>query len=236
MTTRIQHHLQNHLGFLILSLTFIALFITLGIWQIHRYHYKKNLLNTYQHNLASPPKAFLPLTKTTDSLQFQHVFVTGHYLDSLLIQNQFHQNQIGFEVLTPLQIPGEKKLLLIDRGWVLKNNPVTAPTGEQRITGYIKLLNEYRFILGKNILEPNTKPLTMQKIDIDELSHITGESYFPYILRLDPNEPHGFARNWMIVSAPPERHLAYAVQWFLLAIAVVILFVYFCFSRERSQS
>ena len=46
-----------------------------------------------------------------------------------------------------------------------------------------------------------------------------------FIIRMNPEANNGFIREWSVVSMPPERHVAYAVQWFALALLVVILFV-----------
>jgi cytochrome oxidase assembly protein ShyY1 len=45
------------------------------------------------------------------------------------------------------------------------------------------------------------------------------------VLLLDPRDPDGFRREWAAPGFPPMRHIAYAVQWFGLALALSILFV-----------
>jgi len=104
------------IGFFILCLFFVFLFSMLGVWQLHRYHYKKMLVSTFQDRLAAAPKPFLQVTGL-DDLQFQRVTVEGHYLNGLtmLVQNKFYQGRPGFEVLTPLQIMGQKKILLVGK-------------------------------------------------------------------------------------------------------------------------
>src|SRR3990167_195021 len=197
-------HFKLKVGLGLFCTVFFILFCWLGIWQLHRYTYKKQLLSTYQNRLT--------------------VTVKGEYLNALtiLLQNQFYQGQVGFDVLTPLKIKGEKKLLLVDRGWIKANPDQTAPTinpvtGEQSLKGYIKLMNERSFILGKNILNPLTSPLMIQRLDFDELSHVMHQSFYPDVLRLNASEPNGFLRNWVVTTILPERHMAYAVQWFAMA-------------------
>ncbi len=164
----------------------------------------------------------------------------GYYRNDLtfFIQNKQYKNRIGFEVLTPLQIPGEKKLLLVNRGWVKAEKGVPLPkianiTGKQLIQGYIKLLDEYRFMLGKNILYPERRPLIMQEVDIKEISQLTGLTFYPFILRLDPDQANGFVRDWIITTSLPQRHLAYAIQWFAMAAALLIAYLFFCCERVK---
>lgn len=226
--------------FSLLCLFLFCLCIVLGVWQLHRYAFKKTLLQTYQQRLTDVPKDFKAIADTHD-LQFQSVKMQGHYINAftVLLQNRFYHDELGYEVLTPLQIPNDKKLLLIDRGWIKKPVNQLYPviqdnTKKQDVTGHIKLLDEYQFILGANILEPDKKPLVAQRIDINELSQITHQSFYPFILRLNANENDidHFVRDWTIVTVMPSRHMAYAIQWF--ALALVLLIAYFCFCFEEN--
>lgn len=228
-------------GFFILCLFLFVIFCALGVWQLHRYHYKAQLLMTFQNRLNTAPYPLRQLVDQTQDLQFRVVVVEGNYLNEVtfLVQNKFYQGQLGFEVLTPVRIPGEKRLLLVDRGWIAKPQNQALPSiafvhGSQRMTGYIQLQNEYSFTLGKNILTPSIFPVVMQKINMDEISQLTQQSFFPFIVRLNASNPHGYVRDWVISTAPPERHFAYAVQWF--ALSIVLLIGYICFCCERIQS
>jgi surfeit locus 1 family protein len=209
----------------------------LSSWQLHRYEYKKNLLQTYQNRLHMLPQPF-DLARHRDNLQFLPVAVDGQYENELLmlVQNRFHEGKLGFEVLTPIRMENSDKLLLVDRGWV-ENPPnsilpnFTKVKNTQHITGYIKYFNEYQFILGKNVLDSQKKPLVMQKIDLKEISALTQKEFYPYILRLDPESENGFVRQWVISSVLPERHIMYALQWLGFALVVIIGFVYFSLER-----
>lgn len=227
------------LGFSSLCLFLFCLCCYLGVWQLQRYHFKKTLLSNYTITLTAAPKPFL--AHSTENTQFEKVSVQGDYLNELtmLVQNRFYQDQMGYEVLTPLKIPGDDKLLLINRGWIAKPHnqslPILNPAKQkQNISGYIKRTDEYQFILGKNILQPNSQPLVMQKIDIKEISRVTHQTYYPFILRLDASQSDGFIRDWTIATVLPQRHMAYAVQWF--ALAIVLLIAYFGFCCERIQN
>jgi surfeit locus 1 family protein len=229
-------------GFLALCLFVVILFCVLGKWQLYRYHFKKTLLASYQESTIAPPTPLATLLLTKESLQFKHVAVTGHYLNALtmFVQNQFYNAQLGYEVLTPLQIAGQKDVVLVDRGWVKKpadaDLPVIAPAlDEQQITGNIKLVNEYQFILGENILQPNVRPIVMQKVDMKEISQMTQQSFYPFVLRLGVNEKNGFVRDWTLTAVNPERHMGYAVQWFLMAIVLCFAYISFCFERVGNK-
>lgn len=233
-----KYQFRFRFGFTLFWLTFFCLFCVLGVWQLHRYHYKKNLLQMYQTRLSATPMTLADALSSKD-LTFQHVKLTGEYLNdqTMFVQNQFYNDQMGFEVLTPVRMPQDNKLLLVDRGWIAKPEQQALPTisavnGEIEITGHIKLLNEYQFILGDNILNITAKPIQMQKIDIAQISTLTHESYYPFVLRLDMNAPNGFIRDaTAITNVLPERHMGYAIQWFVMAFVLMIAYFSFCFER-----
>lgn len=248
MALRLQFQWRSHsykisfrLGFFLLCSALFCLFCLLGVWQLHRYDFKKSLLETYHARLNGAPVPFATIKNSLESLQFQQVLMQGHYLNdqTMLVQNQFYKDQLGYNVLTPFQIEGDAKLILVDRGFIAKPQrkkkiSVETVNGPQQISGYIKLLNEHAFILGKNILEKNKSPIVIQRIDTRELSQVTNHEFYPFVLRLNANMPHGYVRDWVITNASPERHMGYAVQWFLMAL--VLLIAYFCFCCERIES
>jgi len=218
------------LGFLLLCVIFVCLFSGLGVWQLHRYHFKAALIKDY-HEMATAP--VVPFTATTLK-EFQHVEARGTYVNNatLLVQNRVYKDQLGFEVLTPLQIAGDTRFLLIDRGWVkTPDEAQDVVTGEQQVVGIIKYQNEYQFILGKNIMFPDKHPLVIQKIDIKDISRATKMPFYPFVVRMDEDVANGFVREWTISAVDPKRHLGYAVQWFLMAIVLVIAFFSFSISR-----
>ena len=55
------------------------------------------------------------------------------------------------------------------------------------------------------------------------------------MLKLDPAIPLGYARDLDVLpnTLPPERHLGYAVQWFGLALAVLVTALVLTFRKPR---
>ena len=45
------------------------------------------------------------------------------------------------------------------------------------------------------------------------------------VVLLDAGQPDGYLREWQPPGFPPVRHVAYAVQWFALAIALAVIYV-----------
>src|SRR5690606_15366012 len=57
----------------------------------------------------------------------------------------------------------------------------------------------------------------------------------PRVLKLDPDLDIGYARDLDVLpnTLPPERHLGYAVQWFALALAVLVTALILTTRRQK---
>jgi cytochrome oxidase assembly protein ShyY1 len=69
-----------------------------------------------------------------------------------------------------------------------------------------------------------------------DLSAALGRPLEPRQLLLEADQPGGYLRNWQPASAsfPPERHQAYAVQWWSLAALAAGLFLYTNLTRRNA--
>lgn len=61
--------------------------------------------------------------------------------------------------------------------------------------------------------------------DSSDIAAALGGRVYQQILLLDPDAADGFRREWQPPGLGPMRHVAYAIQWFALALTAVILFV-----------
>jgi cytochrome oxidase assembly protein ShyY1 len=90
-------------------------------------------------------------------------------------------------------------------------------------------------MLGSGI-EPGTGiwPEVIQRLDMTLISEMLGENVLPYSVRLAPGSNGLLQANWQAINMQPETHRAYAVQWFVMALVLMVL--YFMFSFRRSES
>jgi rRNA large subunit m3Psi methyltransferase RlmH len=77
--------------------------------------------------------------------------------------------------------------------------------------------------------------IILEQLDTKLLSQILQKKVYPFIMRLDKQEAHGFVREWAIVSMPPQRHLAYALQWFAMALVILIIFVALNLKKKNEE-
>ena len=84
------------------------------------------------------------------------------------------------------------------------------------------------FAIGEAISSLDANTLLVTRIDTDALSKQLAHSLASRVLRLDPALAIGFERSLTVSSntLPPEKHNAYAFQWFGLAFAFLCLSLY----------
>ncbi len=230
-------HFEPHFWPTLLVLIFLVGLILLGFWQLKRYHFKKELLEHYQKVTQLSPIPLKAIQGMKD-IRYQPVKIRGHYLNSksLLLENRFYNDRLGYDVLTPFQVSDTKKIVLVNRGWVPKpagniRPNIKSATETLEITGNIQIPEKYTFILGKNILNAKTYPIEVQKIDIAEFASLMNLPFYPFFLHLNLKDPSGFVREWQPITVMPERHMGYAIQWFLLGLT--LLLGYFFLSCKR---
>lgn len=214
---------------ILLTLFFVLFFCRLGFWQIERAHEKEDMLAAQTHFVAQPPVVWdigQALPK-----QYQQLIVQGHYLDKVfLLDNQHHQHQFGYDVLSPL-ILSDGTVLIVDRGWIPGDKMrqsfprILTPKSDIKIQGSAYVPSEQQWLLGPAWEEKDKNITILELLNTRIVSQILQKKVCPFIIRLNEHEAHGFVRQWAIVSMPPQRHLAYAVQWFAMAGVILILFV-----------
>jgi surfeit locus 1 family protein len=69
-------------------------------------------------------------------------------------------------------------------------------------------------------------------MDIDWIGTRLDLNLSPFVLLLATGTDDGIATDWIPVRMPPERHRGYAVTWFTLAAALVVLFLVYSFRKE----
>ena len=215
------------LGLSLVLLALGLLFLRLGLWQLERKAEKEALLERY----ASAPELAVGQAMEREA-EFARVTARGHFDEHrhLLLDNRIWNGRAGVHVLTPFRLE-DGRSLLVNRGWLpLPPDRRTLPgfaTGnaERTISGRLVRPPAGALQLGeRDVLAPDQWPQLVTYLDLEAAAGVLGESLQPWILRLDADDPMGFeGRDWRPAVMGPEKHGAYAVQWFgLLAAAATI--------------
>ncbi|HET7203956.1 MAG TPA: SURF1 family protein [Steroidobacteraceae bacterium] len=224
----------------------LAAFVSLGWWQIGRGREKQALVESFARGTQTSVK--LADDVTVDELpRYQHVRAEGRYdpTRQVLVDNMPSQaGRPGYRVLTPFRREGSDRLLLVDRGWV--------PLGESRdALPPIDVSSEFRAVAGRldelpapgvRVGQPGTPgdqrwPRVLNFPRTEDLEQALGEPVESRIVLLDVAAPDGFERIWRpALPFGPERHLGYAIQWFALAIATLVIFIALSLQRTGSDA
>jgi len=214
---------------ILITVLFCSLFIRLGFWQIHRADEKKKMLAAESSRAKQKPVRWT--TNQKPPLQYERVTIEGTYLPQVfLLDNQHHQHQFGYDVLSPVQL-SDDSIIMVDRGWVPGEMTrqvfpdIQIPQGKVQLQGSVYFPAKNQWVLGPALEEKQNKIIILERLDEQLIHQILQKAVYPFIIRLDRFDAHGFVREWEIVSMPPQRHLAYALQWFAMALVILILFV-----------
>ena len=223
---------------LLISFATVALtatFLSLGFWQLERAELRRAQDELKQERAQLSPVYITSFPKESlEELAGRRIRLRGHYLPwQFLLDNQVHDKQPGYHVLNPFELSTYQQIVLVNRGWVpaeadrtrLPSVPVDSET-EIQIEGMIYLPQSNPFTDSEHLLEGHGWPQVIQGVDYSRLAERLSElSLVPATVRLGEDQPHGYTRAWPGPPMSAEKHTAYAVQWFAMAGAVVILFL-----------
>lgn len=213
------------------TLLALALFVGLagmGQWQWQRSQEKAVVAALF----AAQEGAQAPFEPGTDYPPFARISVSGDYLAErqILVDNIVQNGLAGYYVITPLAVPGEDRLLLVNRGWVEHRADRELPdVGIEQpavtITGRTGQLPNPGIRLDGAAVATGPWPRVAVFPTTVDLAAALRQDVFPFVLLLDTPAADGFAREWTPGGMTAERHLAYAVQWWALALAFAVIFV-----------
>lgn len=213
----------------------LVLLIGLGLWQLDRAEQKRALLAEFE---ARPQQAAIRLDAGLEAgpdWRYRQAWARGRYdpAHQFLLDNRVHQGRVGYQVLTPLRLAHSDTVVLVNRGWVPQGRtradlpplPVDSE-GVVTVEGMIDFPPADPFRLGEGEARAPGWPKVLQQIDFELQSQQLDARLLPLVLLLGPDQPDGFVRRWAPIPEEfgPARHVGYAVQWFALAVALVILF------------
>ncbi len=215
------------------TLVVLAGLLFLGRWQLQRADEKHALYDAFDKGAVSSRAIDL---QTPPLPRYQHVEVQGAYDESrqILIDNMTdRQGHAGYFVVTPLAMTGGG-WLLVNRGWVpvgasrARLPAVGVAGGVRTVRGRADHLPAPGIQLGQRA--PLRAPFPVvanfpNRAEIANVVHETAWAAATDVVLLDADQPDGYVRQWQAPGMPPLRHIAYAVQWFGLALALGVIYL-----------
>ena len=227
----------------LLSTAIIAIFLSLGFWQLERADERRARDALQQERAQLSPVYITSFPETlAEELAGRQIRIRGRYLpEQFLLDNQVHKKQPGYHVLSPFALATLQQVVLVNRGWVPAGSrrdrlpPVPLPEDQDLlIEGTVHLPQANPFTDPEHLMEGRGWPQRIQDIDYARLAERLGEpALVPATVRLAETEPHGFIRQWPAPPMSAHKHTGYAIQWFAMAAAVLFLFLAYLFVARR---
>ena len=223
----------------VVVLCVLAILLFLGTWQLNRATEKQQLMDSYQ---VAPRKPVVTIhqvkrwethDKAWQTYRYRRIQLSGRYdsAHQILLENQIANKQLGYKVLTPFRIANSQDIVLVNRGWLAKQEnenfaELAVTDKRQRIQGLLAPLPEVGMRMGSLDQSPKAWPKRIPYLDKDWLSLQLNGVVMPWIILLDGHHNGGLIRQWRpVMRLGPNQHRGYAVQWYLLATVLLCLFV-----------
>lgn len=208
---------------------FAILFFSLGVWQIERGQSKAGILNEFNDNLKKTPSNLDVCSKKWD-----RVFVKGTWVNSkqILIDNIINRGIAGYKVITPLNIEGSDKTILVDRGWIKQNKyrevlpDISIEEKSETVSGILEL-PELGLVLSNDLVTSEWPKISQSK-NFEILAEQFDMNLFPMILLADPiNQKSLEYIKITPTNMTPTKHYGYSAQWFLMFLVLCVMYIWY---------
>jgi surfeit locus 1 family protein len=228
---------------LIAYLCLLPLLLALGVWQLNRAEEKRVLISLKQQRQSTEILILsTTLPDTPEAHLYKPIQAIGHYDTDhqYLLDNQINKGRAGYFVLTPFMLKTENKAVLVNRGWLplgkSRSGLPDIPVDSREITlnGRINRFPTVGLKLAGAEIPTDSWPAIVQVVDTQVLAKQLGYPLFGFQVELDKQADDGFTREWHeTLAMTPEKHIGYAVQWFLLALTLTVLFVKYGINKKH---
>lgn len=233
---------EFNIGFAVLVLAVCAVMLRAGFWQLDRAAEKIQMQQKLEAAGHKPVLHIFGDLPPPETLRYRQIRIAGQYqtekqflLDNKIKIDASGRAHVGYHVITPFVT--DAGTLLVDRGWAPLGDDrsrlpdVEVDTGERTILGTLNL-PERGFHLGA-IDSEWSWPRVIQFVDYEMLAQRLDNKVYPAVIVLAGDRVDGFDDNWKPLLDGPQQHYSYAVQWFLLCGAMILMYIWF--SARRIQ-
>jgi surfeit locus 1 family protein len=233
--------------FTVFTLAALALLVGLGVWQLKRLQWKEGLISEIEARAKGPPitlKEAIELSRAGKDPSYYRVRVKGlfendkeRYLYALS-----NDGEPGWHVITPFD-SDEGDLVLIDRGFVpdgLRDPSARADgqfEGEVEVTGLVRLPESQGLFTPDNEQAANRWFWRDLNGMIFSMYPTATMDPAPLFLEAETSDvPGGWPQGGQTRLELPNNHLQYAITWFLLAGAVVVIYLVYVRGAYRRRT
>ena len=212
----------------ILILATMAFLVSLGFWQLDRADQKRTIEASIQKANTGVVELIINQNELLNK-EYYEVRLQGSYIGDkqFIYDNQIVDQASGYYVLTPFVLTGQSNAIMINRGFI----PWNGRRDQLEDIAVDSAFREVKIQVSKPIKRIELKtsdisnqfPVLIQAIDFDVIEEISSTSFVDVIGLLDPSSDDGFVRKWEPYTGSIEKHIGYAIQWFLMALVIGII-------------
>ena len=238
----------------LLTALLLPLLISLGFWQLDRAAEKSDIAaQNIERSLAPAISLAQAQGLAKEQVAFRKLSLSGYFDPDvvILLDNQIRDGRYGHDVLGVFIDEASNGLALLNRGWV-EGDPsrrslpeIEMPSEVLSVTAVAYLPPGDPYLLAEDSIADFDAPVLLQSVNTNVLWEALETSLdrpvYPLELRLTPESVAGYRRDWAIVNVSPQKHQGYAVQWFTMAAALLLLYIFrssnlgdVLFNRDRT--
>ncbi|MFT3661909.1 MAG: SURF1 family cytochrome oxidase biogenesis protein [Gordonia sp. (in: high G+C Gram-positive bacteria)] len=219
-----------------------ACFLVLAPWQLGKNadtEHRNTLIRTAVDTPAVPLDELVPpgaALKADD--EWREITVTGRYLadKQVLLRLRSVEERPAVQALTPFQVAGSDRVILIDRGYFrpeVDGSVVSPGSPAEQVTVSARLRRSEGTSPGK---EPRVEEgrLTAYTIDTAQLSTASGVALAPFYVQLVDGQP-GVLSPMALPRLETGPYLSYGLQWLAFGIMAPLGVAYFVWSEVKHR-
>lgn len=216
------------------TLLILPLMIYLGMWQSNKADQKQAKQELFDQRESDGLISIGAEPVDLEVLRYRRVIVRGFYDPQyqVLLDNQVSKGQAGYHVITPLKIDGSAVRILVNRGWVTVGADrnvlpqIDTPSTQVEITGYLHDISGRYIELSRADALQESWQKVWQNLDVARYKKEMPFPMQPAIILLDPeSSAGGYVREWPKPNFRIDVNRGYAIQWYLMSLALVIIYL-----------
>lgn len=215
---------------------FLPLFVYLGFWQLDRAQEKAEL----EAQILAGQQSIQAVPEQGELLAYQRYRLNGRLSADFawLLDNRTHQGQAGYELWVPL---------VTDQGWYLASLGwfAAGPSRQQLPRLLIPGQNQDWIAQGRPLSRqfvladtPLTEqwPQVIQALEPEAMAAKMGQDAPQGLVQLEAGQPGVGYVIWQPSVVSQTRHQGYALQWFAMALALFLMYLYAGFHIRSPSS
>jgi len=214
----------------------LILLLGLGTWQVQRLFEKEAMIAERESRISAAPVE-LPspgaaAPEALAPLEFRRAVASGEFLHDkeLFVAARTMRGNVGYQIVTPLRL-ASGGMLLVNRGWVPAAQKNPAKRAEGQVKGPVTVEGAIRLAGHQNWLQHDNEPQNNVWFWFDlhamaDQAGIPAAELVPVFVEAGPApNPGGIPIGGQTKVALPNDHLQYAMTWYILAVALAVIYV-----------